>query len=302
MLFIDIPIAANTELSDSIISHFKKNEESFSKKNLLQLIRDKKVYFDNKPVSFIPFKVFKKGKAQVYVDQPGWQIQKEDILFEDKWLIVINKPSGIPSQSSLKLLQDHAYSAVISLLRERKPFTSPQLFLLHRLDMDTSGILLMTKKTSINKGMQMLFEKKEIQKTYWAISKSDTKEVPKIVKSYLARKPDDDHNFKFASFDKDHPKAKLAETHFKKLDSKEDYSLFEVSPQTGRSHQIRVHLSENGLPILGDVFYKGEKASHLFLHAKNLSFLHPETKEHVTIEAPLPSHWVDLLDKTGLNT
>ncbi len=174
---------------------------------------------------------------------------------------------------------------------------------MHRLDMDTSGVLLMSKKSSINKGIQHLFEKKKIKKTYWAVSKTDDESIiPEVVTSYLGRKPDDQHQFKFGSFPKEHKGAKFSETHFKRLNRSNGHNLFEVSPQTGRSHQIRVHMSENEHPILGDTFYRGEKASKLFLHAKSLSFIHPETKEHLTIAAPLPEHWVDLLDKTKLNT
>ncbi len=303
MFFLEIPIAANTELGESILSYFKKNNAKISKDEIIKLIREHKVYFQNKPIGFLPFKIFKKGKAQIYLDQPGFELAKKDILFEDRWLIVINKPSGLPSQSSLKLLQDHAYSVVMCYLRNKKSFTSPQLFLMHRLDMDTSGVLLMSKKSSINKGIQYLFEKKKIKKTYWAISKTDDDlSLPEVVTSYLGRKPDDQHQFKFGSFPKDHKGAKFSETHFKKLSRSFNHNLFEVSPQTGRSHQIRVHMSENQHPILGDIFYRGEKSSKLFLHAKSLSFIHPETKEDLTIEAPLPEHWVDLLDKTKLNT
>ncbi len=303
MFFLEIPIPANTELGEAILAYFKKNNTTILKSNIIKSIREHRVYFENKPVGFLPFKVFKKGKIQFYMDEPGWKITKEDILFEDPWLIVINKPSGLASQSSLKLLQDHAYSAVICYLRNKKTFTSPQLFLLHRLDKDTSGVLLMSKKSSINKGIQDLFEKKKIQKHYWAVSKTkNSPKISQIVTSYIGRKPDNEHKFKFGSFPKDHSGGKFSETHFKKLDQKGNYSLFKISPQTGRSHQIRVHLSENGHPILGDVFYKGEKSPKLFLHAKTLSFDHPKTKEFISIKAPLPEHWVDLLDKTKLNT
>ncbi len=303
MFFLEIPIAVNTELGEAILAYFKKNNIPLLKADIIKSIREHRVYFENKPVSFLPFKIFKKGKIQLYIDHPSWKITKKDILFEDRWLIVINKPSGIPSQSSLKPLQDHAYSAVICHLRNKKTFKSPQLFLLHRIDTDTSGALLMSKKSSINKGIQFLFEKKKIRKHYWAISKTkNNQKIPEIVTSYIGKKPDDQHKFKFGSFPKGYNSAKFSETHFKKLNQKENYSLFKVSPQTGRSHQIRVHLSENGYPILGDIFYKGEKATKLFLHAKTLSFVHPETKEFISIKAPLPKHWIDLLDKTKLNT
>lgn len=302
MRFLETPIAAQTELSESLLRLCKKNEFEFDKKMLIQMVKDKRLYLNNKPISLLPHKVFKKGKAQAYFDLPGWAIKDEDILFEDKWMIAINKPSGLPSQASLTFLQDHAYGAVMCLLRERKPFLSSSLFLMHRLDMDTSGVLLMSKKASANKGLQNLFEKKEIQKTYWAISTNTKIKLKQNIKSYLARKPDETHNFKFASFDKNHTGVKYAETDFKLLSQSENQSLYQVRPQTGRSHQIRVHMSENGHPILGDQFYKGAKAKRLFLHAKSLSFTHPMTKEKIEITAPIDSDWVSLLDKNQLNS
>lgn len=300
MRFLETPIAAQTELSESLLRFIKKNEFDFDKARLIQMVRDKRLYFDGKPINLLPHKVFKKGKAQAYFDLPGWEIKPEDILFEDKWMVAINKPSGLPSQASLTFLQDHAYGAVLCFLRERKPFVSPPLFLMHRLDMDTSGVLLMSKKASANKGLQDLFEKKEIQKTYWAISNNTKKPLKKIT-SHLGRKPDDTHNFKFASFPENQPNVKYAETDFKLLSQSENQSLYQVRPKTGRSHQIRVHMSENGHPILGDQFYKGVKAPRLFLHAKTLSFVHPMTKDEVKIEAPLDSDWSTMLYKNKLN-
>jgi 23S rRNA pseudouridine1911/1915/1917 synthase len=147
MFFLEIPILEKTDLGESLLSYFQKNKIPIDKNELMSLVRTHSVYFQNKPVGFLPFKVFKKGKAQVYLKQEGWS---PEVIYEDKWLIVVNKPSGLPSQSSLKPLQDHAYSSVMCMLREKKPFTSPQLFLMHRLDTDTSGVLLMTKKSSAN--------------------------------------------------------------------------------------------------------------------------------------------------------
>ena len=300
MRFLETPISAQTELSDSLLRLSQKNEFDFDKKKLIQAVKEKRLYLDNSLIKLLPHKVFKKGKAQIYFDLPGWTIQDEDILFEDKWMIAVNKPSGLPSQASLTFLQDHAYGAVMCMLRERKPFVSPSLFLMHRLDMDTSGALLMSKKASANKGLQDLFEKKQIQKIYWAISNNTEKPLKKIT-SHLGRKPDETHNFKFASFPENHPGVKYAETDFKLLSQSENQSLYQVRPKTGRSHQIRVHMSENRHPILGDQFYKGSEASRLFLHAKSLSFTHPMTQEKIEITAPIDSDWASLLDKNQLN-
>jgi 23S rRNA pseudouridine1911/1915/1917 synthase len=304
MRFLEVLTLAHTELGDTLLKLYQKNkyapESETGKEQITKMVRENRLYYQNKPVGFLPYKVFKKGKAQAYLELPGWDITEKDILFEDKWLIVVNKPSGLASQASLTFLQDHAYGAVLCHLRHRKIQTSPQLFLIHRLDMDTSGVLLMTKKASANKGMQNLFEQKKIQKIYWAISSGEGRELTNV-KSYLGRKPDETHQFKFGSFKEGHPGAKFSETDFKLLKSKSSYKLYEVSPKTGRSHQIRVHMAEADLPILGDSFYSGEEASRLALHAKSLSFKHPMTDEDLVIEAPIDSQLQALLDKTGLS-
>ena len=298
MRFLEIQISAASELGESILSHFKSNKHELSKDDLTKLVRGHLVYFQNKPVPFLPFKVFKKGKSQIYLDLDGQNIDSSNILFEDKWLLVLNKPSGLPSQSSLKFLQDHAFSAVQCYLRNKKFQSSPPLFLLHRLDTDTSGVLLFSKKASANKEIQKQFELRQIKKTYLALSTSD-KSPPKkkVIESYLARRGDKEHAFKFASVDKNTNGAKRAETKIELLESQSNNHFFKVSPKTGRSHQIRVHLKEEGFSILGDPFYEGEKASHLHLHAWKLSLKHPITGVELTIEAPIPKHMAQSLDK-----
>lgn len=288
MRFIELPVSPCSCLSQELL----KSLPSLDKKDLIEAVREHRLYFMNKAVPFLPFKVFKKGKVQIFLKDKGWEIKKSDLLYEDKWLIAINKPAGLPSQAPIDFTKDHVHSAVKSLLWQRKPQKLSPLFLLHRLDMDTSGVLLFSKKASINKGMQDLFEKKKIQKTYWALSQSESQTLPPSpIRSYLARKGDHIHKFKFASVDKNHKGAKFAETDLELLKQDQNFYLFKVQPKTGRSHQIRVHLKESGFPILGDPFYEGEKASHLFLHAKSVEFKHPESQEKLKIEAPLPPHW-----------
>jgi 23S rRNA pseudouridine1911/1915/1917 synthase len=297
MRFIEVQIPSGSELGEFILAYFKSHKAELTKEQLTEHVKSHLVYFQNKPVPFLPFKVFKKGKAQIYLDIKGFDATKS-IIYEDKWILAINKPSGIPSQSSLKLLQDHAFSAVQCYLRNKKFQSSPPLFLLHRLDTDTSGVLLFSKKASANKEIQTQFETRSIEKSYIALSTSkDKKPQSKKIESYLARRGDKKHAFKFASVNKNEKGSKRAETEIKHLESVDDKHLFLVLPKTGRSHQIRVHLKEEGFPILGDPFYDGEKASHLHLHAWKLSFKHPISTEALTIEAPLPQHMAQSLDK-----
>jgi len=302
VIFLELIAPDNTELSDFVLAHFKDNNHDFSIKDLSTLVREHLVYFQNKPVPFLPFKIYKKGKIQLYLKTEGYSIKPKDIIFEDKWLLALNKPSGLSSQASLTFLQDHAHSVVQCYLREKKFQTSPPLFLLHRLDKDTSGVLLFSKKASANKEIQKQFESRKIKKTYLAHSKSKNsipikKGESKVIESFMARAPDKEHSFKFASVDKSKQGAKRAETKIQLLESEGEDYFFKVFPKTGRSHQIRVHLLEEGFPILGDRFYKGDKASHLHLHAWKLSLKHPISEEELIFEAPLPKHMAQSLDK-----
>ena len=150
--------------------------------------------------------------------------------------------------------------------------------------------------------LRMPFENRNIKKTYLAYSKSKTQIKLKpgesrVIESFMARAPDKEHAFKFASVDKKTTGAKRAETKIELLNSSAEDYFFRVFPKTGRSHQIRVHLKEEGFPILGDRFYKGDKASHLHLHAWKLSLKHPINGEDLVFEAPLPKHMAQSLDK-----
>ncbi len=301
MQFLELIAKDRSELSKVIFDEFKKNKTDLTREDLNNLVRGHQVYFQNKPVGFLPFQIHKKGKIQIYLNnEVSFKLTKKDILFEDKWLIVINKPSGIPSQASLKFLQDHAYGATMVYLRNKKFQTSPYLALSHRLDMDTSGVLLMVKKTSANKGIADLFANREIKKTYLALTSSEKKPQEKFsVKNYLERAGKD---FRFQSSKDINPekskKAKYAETKFELLKSLDSKHLFKVSPKTGRSHQIRVHLSEAGFPILGDQFYNEnkERSHKLHLHAASLEFKHPMTKEIITVSSKTPEHWLIKVD------
>lgn len=294
MRFIELIIPSKSEISREVEQQIVQFNLSFSSEDFTDLVRKHLVYFENKPLSFLPFQVHRKGKLQIYIpDEKSWKITPSDVLYEDKWIIAINKPCKIPSQASLNLNLQHAYGAVKSYLRNKKTQTSPVVTLFHRLDMDTSGVLIMGKKASINKPMADLFASRKIKKTYLALSQSKTifEGLKKFkIESYLKRAPSKKHKFRFSSGSKED--GKYALTHVELTKQKNDVYLFEVHPQTGRSHQIRVHLSEEGFSILGDLFYEGQKASHLFLHAHKLEFPHPINKDEIlSLKAPLPKHW-----------
>ncbi len=217
---------------------------------------------------------------------------KKNILFEDEYIIVLNKPIGIPTHSTLDPDRDHLVAGLKRYLKERDGKIS-YVGLHHRLDKDTSGIVLLTKQQSVNKAVGDLFAKRKIQKTYVALTfNKNIKEDAWKVESHLARKPDA-QVMQSVKSGGDH-----ALTDFKVLDTNDKYALIQAEPHTGRTHQIRVHLYEYGLPILGDPLYfkdGSERFPRLFLHAHKLRFKHPHTNFMMEIESDIPKDFEEYL-------
>ncbi len=210
---------------------------------------------------------------------------KKNILFEDEYIIVLNKPIGIPTHSTLDPDRDHLVAGLKRYLKERDGKIS-YVGLHHRLDKDTSGIVLLTKQQSVNKAVGDLFAKRKIVKTYVAlIHSANLHQNSWTIESHLARKPDS-QVMQSVKSGGDH-----AITDFQVKEKNDKYALIEVKPQTGRTHQIRVHLFEHGLPILGDPLYFKDGSQNyprLFLHAHKLRFKHPATNFMMEIESDIP--------------
>ena len=210
---------------------------------------------------------------------------KKNILFEDEYIIVLNKPIGVPTHSTLDPDRDHLVAGLKRYLKERDGKVS-YVGLHHRLDKDTSGIVLLTKQQSVNKAVGDLFAKRKIEKTYVALVRSKNLHKDSwTTESHLARKPDS-QVMQSVKSGGDH-----ALTDFQVKERNDEYALVEVKPHTGRTHQIRVHLFEQGLPILGDPLYfkdGSENYPRLFLHAHKLRFKHPHSNFMMEIESDIP--------------
>jgi len=192
-----------------------------------------------------------------------------NIIYEDNYFIGINKPSGLLSVSDIKG-NVSAYDIV-------KKYVGGKLFVLHRLDRDTSGILLFCRDKGIVEKMQDNWNEVVLKRGYMAI-------VNKIsgsgtIKSYLY----EDKNFNVKSCN-DSKKGKLAITHYSVVKSSKNYSLLQVFIDTGRKNQIRVHMNLIGTSILGDKKYGGNKAKRLYLHSNILEFVHPVSGKNVCIK------------------
>jgi 23S rRNA pseudouridine1911/1915/1917 synthase len=206
------------------------------------------------------------------------------VIFEDKDLIVVNKPPFLPTHETRDTSRYHLALAVQEMLAKRVNKKPADIYLgiHHRLDRDTSGVIVFAKRKEANAPLAQAFQERTVEKTYIALSLGDLPE-PTVLKSFIGNHPRNKRLY--ASVKRD---GKYAETAIRALDVKKaggrTYTMVEAQPKTGRTHQIRVHLAENGLPILGDEAYgvQHPAAKRVMLHAWKLQLL-----GH-TFSAPLP--------------
>ena len=215
---------------------------------------------------------------------------KLDILFEDDYVLLINKPVSLvvhPDKSHMcgtlvnQLLGYNAKVFEQMIDEEKRPG------IVHRLDRDTTGVMIIAKTPVIKEQLQSAFRGRNIKKTYLALVKGELKNDSGIIKTRYGRNPK--HYAKMAVLEKGH---KEAITGYRTLARHNGVSLVQVRLQTGRTHQIRVHLQYMNCPIIGDNLYGTKEVKNLaerqMLHAWRLAFYHPFTKEKMSLEAPVP--------------
>ncbi|MXV38556.1 RNA pseudouridine synthase [Flavobacteriaceae bacterium Ap0902] len=218
-------------------------------------------------------------------------MQKSDILFEDNHLIIINKKPGELVQGDKtgdKPLLDKVKEYIKE--NENKP-GNVYLGLIHRLDRPTSGIVIFAKTSKALTRMNEKFKNREIDKTYWAITTPLPEDTPteNTLTHYL--KKNEKRNL-VTAFPKPTQGAKKAILHYKLIQKLDNYQVFEIELETGRSHQIRVQMSKIGAPIKGDLKYgspRSNKDGGIHLHARKVVFKHPVTQHKVEVMAKPPS-------------
>ncbi len=231
-------------------------------------------------------------------------VTKDKVLYEDEWIILINKDAGIPTQPTIDPKRPNLFDLTKRYLSKKEGKVEPYLGLHHRLDRDTSGVVLFTKSESANKGVADLFANHLIQKTYqclvWRAPGAETHETQTRfeVKNFLGKISAKNETSRFGSVTSN---GDPAHTFFRVLEVFRQCYWLEAAPKTGRTHQIRVHTSELNLPILGDPQYFPKSvfsmvsAPRLMLHAQLLEFNHPVSGVPMKIEAPLPDDFLKVL-------
>lgn len=212
----------------------------------------------------------------------------EHILFNEAGLIVVNKPANLPTVPTLDNARDDLVSALRGLLGKNQ-----YLGIHHRLDAPTSGCVLFTTNEDMNTFAAGLFQENLVQKKYLAVVSLQNSPPEKKweIKNQLARAEKKKNIYASVKTE-----GSFAHSRFEILQSKGDFALIACEPVTGRTHQLRVHLSESGMPILGDRTYQGKEFSRLMLHAWRLTFRHPTESREVTVEAPAPDEFKKLFD------
>ena len=299
--FCTLTVSLNEFLRDALksLSEFSSLEISNSK--IRRLIAAGCVSVNGRTVTRPGFEL--RGKSSVtceidiekffYEKQPDdidFILTEKDVLFEDDFLIIVNKPAFLPVEQTIVGNRKNLHDCVIDYLWKKNPSlrNPPYAGILHRLDRETSGVILFTKQRQANKGLFEQFEKHTITKTYLAVISGNVTKKDFTVENTIGRISSKSQAAKWGSLSESRG-GLYAKTSFKILDSEKKiesgFSIVQCELFTGRTHQIRVHLSESGFPILGDTLYGGKDFKRIMLHSNRLEFTHPITGEKICILA-----------------
>jgi len=218
---------------------------------------------------------------------------KKLILHEDADLLIVDKPAGMP------VLPD-GWEKDAPYLVKLLEVEFGRLWIVHRLDKVTSGVMAFARTAEVHRALNIQFEQHETEKVYHAIAVGEPE-----WDQHTARHPlrvDVGHSHRTVV---DHSKGKSSETAFRVLQRNQGFSLLEAVPASGRTHQVRVHAYSLGFPLLGDTLYSAPKTDLIArpaLHAQSLMFIHPGTGERVFFTAPYPADFQSALEKLRYDT
>lgn len=212
------------------------------------------------------------------------------VLYEDRDILVVDKANGLLTVSNDKVRERTAYFLLNDYVRKGNPKSRQRVFIVHRLDRDTSGVIVLAKHEQAKRYLQEAWQ--HFQKTYYAVVNGSLPREQDVITSYLA-----ENRARRMYSVSDPAKGKLAKTRYRVLRVSHRYSLLEIHLLTGRKNQIRVHLAEKGCPVAGDAKYgeKQEGIKRLALHAASITITHPHSHQPMTFTAPVPAYFEFLM-------
>ncbi|MEZ4902145.1 MAG: RluA family pseudouridine synthase [Spirosomataceae bacterium] len=274
------------ELMAFLVAQFPK-----SRTNIKSLLQNKQVWVDGRAVSQYNYRLLTNQKIEIRTNK----VHREPtyhgltILFEDAHLIVIDKQAGLLSMATDKKDEQTAYRLLSLHVKQQNP--SNKVFIVHRLDRDTSGVMVFAKSEKIQQLLQVSWEPTTKERTYLAVVEGVLGEPNGTVISYLKESK------ALTVYSSLNPnQGQRAVTHYKTLKANAQYSMLEVKLETGRKNQIRVHCQDLGHPIVGDKKYGSSlnPMGRLGLHAYILGFVHPITNEKLRFETKVPPSFLSL--------
>lgn len=276
------------------------NVKDISRVAVQRLINNEKILVNGKKIK-ASYKVKQGDKIQIEEEQAVQTSLKAqdiplDIIYEDKDIIVVNKPKGMVVHPANGNPDGTLVNAIMAICKDSLSGIGGEIRpgIVHRLDKDTSGIIIIAKNDKAHINLSEQIKEHKVKKTYVALVKGVVKENTATINMPIGRSEKDRKKMAVTK------KGKEAITHFKVLQRYDNYTLLEVNIETGRTHQIRVHLSHIGYPIVGDdVYSKGKNEWNIkgqCLHAKSLEFTHPITNKKMYLEAELPEYFKNILE------
>lgn len=275
------PVTGNILLMEFLIKQMPHK----SRNNIKSLLGHKQVFIAGKPVTqfnhpLVPGQEVEIGGNRVAPEQ---KFKEYTIVYEDQYLIVIDKQAGLLSMATDNEKRATAYSLLSNHVKKQDKRN--KIFIVHRLDRETSGLMLFAKSEEIKDKLQKLWNDTILERTYLAVVEGLVEKQEGTIISYLS----EDKNYKMHS-SSDPSSGQKAVTHYSVIRQNESFSLLKVNLETGRKNQIRIHLQEMGFPIAGDKKYGAvnNPIKRLGLHAQLISFIHPVSGEKMNFETKIP--------------
>ena len=269
-----------------LIDYLRKTLTKLSKNNIKSLLSKEMVVVNGSVQTKFNYELKKNDKIVIRDTKIKSKKLKHDIniLYEDEDIIVINKPSGLLTIATAKEKEYTLYHFVMEYLKGKDKHN--KIFIIHRLDKETSGIVVFAKNQKAKNIFQNTWEKNVIFRGYYAVVEGTLKEKEGTIKSYLTE------NSEYMVYSTNNKKeGKLAVTKYKVLKENKKYSLLDINILTGRKNQIRVHMKENGNTIVGDKKYGSNinPINRMALHAYKLELIDPRNNKKITFKSPMPT-------------
>lgn len=294
-------IVKDDEVGKRIDSYLSNKDDEISRVAVQRLIKNDKILVNGKSTK-ASYKVQKNDSIKVEEEKPKEiSLKPQDIpveiIYEDKDIIVVNKPKGMVVHPASGNPDGTLVNSLMSICKDSLSGIGGEIRpgIVHRLDKDTSGVIVVAKNDKAHINLSEQIKNHEVEKTYIALVKGVVKANEATIDMPIGRSTKDRKKMAVTKTGKN------AITHFKVIKRFHNYTLLEVKIETGRTHQIRVHLSQIGYPIVGDTTYSNGKNEWEIkgqcLHAKSLKFKHPITGKEMFLEAKMPEYFEEVINE-----